>query len=112
MLNAKLILTTSFQDEDVTLPDAEQQDKPKTAFDKLMDRQSSTAVRSSSKLPLILQVCSLERGQSEAEVKRRLISFSAAPQHSGHSRTIVGYEINAHGSTNLLLFDPGRLVAD
>jgi hypothetical protein len=77
MLNAKLLLTTSFQDEDVTPPDAEQQDKPKTAFDKLMDRQSSTAVRTSSKLPLILQVCSLGRGHSEAEVDRRLIALSA-----------------------------------
>jgi hypothetical protein len=63
---------SDYQDEDVKYPDVEQQDKPKTAFDKLMDRQSSTAVRTSSKLPLILQVCSLERGQSEAEVKRRL----------------------------------------
>jgi hypothetical protein len=64
---------SDYQDEDVKYPDVEQQDKPKTAFDKLMDRQSSTAVRTSSKLPLILQVCSLEWGQSEAEVKRRLI---------------------------------------
>jgi len=53
---------SDYQDEDVKYPDVEQQDKPKTAFDKLMDRQSSTAVRTSSKLPLILQVGTLEHG--------------------------------------------------
>src|ERR1700761_2457571 len=31
-------------------------------------------------------------------------------QHQGHSRTIVGYEVNRAGETNLLIFDPSKLV--
>ena len=27
-------------------------------------------------------------------------------QHDGHSRTIIGYEIDGRGITNLLMFDP------
>lgn len=33
-------------------------------------------------------------------------------QHSGHSRTIIGYEVNSKGDTNLLLFDPGKSIPD
>ncbi|GJJ11985.1 hypothetical protein Clacol_006223 [Clathrus columnatus] len=29
-------------------------------------------------------------------------------QHAGHSRTVVGYEVNKKGETNLLVFDPAR----
>jgi len=29
-------------------------------------------------------------------------------QHNGHSRTIVGYEVDGHGVTNLLTFDPAH----
>ena len=29
-------------------------------------------------------------------------------QHDGHSRTIVGYEVDARGVTNLLTFDPAQ----
>ena len=32
-------------------------------------------------------------------------------QHSGHSRTIVGYEETAQGNINLLLFDPGKSMS-
>ncbi|KAK8853139.1 hypothetical protein IAR55_003840 [Kwoniella newhampshirensis] len=62
---------------------------PKTsAFDVLMRANTDVSgrgavVRMTDKFPLILQ-------------------------HSGHSRTIVGYEENARGEVNLLLFDPGR----
>jgi hypothetical protein len=28
-------------------------------------------------------------------------------QHNGHSRTIIGYEIDKNGVSNLLTFDPG-----
>lgn len=31
-------------------------------------------------------------------------------QHSGHSRTIVGYEETRGGAINLILFDPGRTI--
>lgn len=34
--------------------------------------------------------------------------FITLVQHSGHSRTIIGYEENARGDINLLLFDPGK----
>lgn len=27
-------------------------------------------------------------------------------QHDGHSRTVVGYEMDRHGAVNLLVFDP------
>ncbi|OCF77214.1 hypothetical protein I204_01199 [Kwoniella mangroviensis CBS 8886] len=62
----------------------------KSAFDVLMRTQDDgagkgEAVRISKKFPLILQ-------------------------HSGHSRTIIGYEENSRGDINLLLFDPGRSV--
>ncbi|WVF73112.1 hypothetical protein IAT40_007931 [Kwoniella sp. CBS 6097] len=64
--------------------------EPKTAFDVMMRTTDDGAgrgevVRVSKKFPLILQ-------------------------HSGHSRTIVGYEENARGDINLLLFDPGRSI--
>jgi hypothetical protein len=29
-------------------------------------------------------------------------------QHDGHSRTIVGYEVDKRGVVNLITFDPGR----
>ena len=29
-------------------------------------------------------------------------------QHSGHSRTIVGFEKNKNGDTNIFVFDPSR----
>lgn len=29
-------------------------------------------------------------------------------QHKGHSRTIVGFEVDKNGDTNLLLFDPAQ----
>ena len=29
-------------------------------------------------------------------------------QHNGHSRTIVGYEVDKRGVVNLITFDPGR----
>ena len=32
-------------------------------------------------------------------------------QHSGHSRTVVGFERRKDGSINLLMFDPSRYVA-
>lgn len=62
-------------------------DGDRSAFDVLMRPETNGAglgevVRQTKKLPLILQ-------------------------HSGHSRTIVGYEETSRG-TNLLLFDPGR----
>ena len=31
-------------------------------------------------------------------------------QHAGHSRTIVGYEVDRKGRVNLLTFDPSRCV--
>ena len=31
-------------------------------------------------------------------------------QHAGHSRTVVGYEIQKNGECNLLVFDPARCV--
>ncbi|KAF7974549.1 hypothetical protein HWV62_11898, partial [Athelia sp. TMB] len=31
-------------------------------------------------------------------------------QHAGHSRTIVGYEVDRKGRVNLLTFDPSRLI--
>ncbi|KAG8867414.1 hypothetical protein FRC20_005817 [Serendipita sp. 405] len=33
-------------------------------------------------------------------------------QHQGHSRTIVGIELNRMGVPNLLIFDPGRKIPD
>nr|KIR47468.1 hypothetical protein I312_03231 [Cryptococcus bacillisporus CA1280] len=36
--------------------------------------------------------------------------FPLILQHSGHSRTIIGYEENARGDINLLLFDPGKTM--
>lgn len=29
-------------------------------------------------------------------------------QHNGHSRIIVGYEVDGRGITNLLMFDPSQ----
>jgi len=62
-------------------------DGTRSAFDVLMGSDANgtsrgKGVRQTAKLPLILQ-------------------------HSGHSRTIVGYEETRSG-TNVLLFDPGR----
>ena len=31
-------------------------------------------------------------------------------QHAGHSRTVVGYEIQRNGECNLLVFDPSKCV--
>lgn len=31
-------------------------------------------------------------------------------QHAGHSRTVVGYEIQRNGECNLLVFDPSKYV--
>ncbi|ORY26720.1 peptidase family C78-domain-containing protein [Naematelia encephala] len=59
---------------------------PISAFDILMGASGGDdAVRASDKLPLILQ-------------------------HSGHSRSIVGYEETTSGAINLLLFDPGKSI--
>ncbi|WVQ73078.1 hypothetical protein IAR50_002641 [Cryptococcus sp. DSM 104548] len=49
-------------------------------------------------------------GQGRGEPVRISDKFPLILQHSGHSRTIVGYEENARGDINLLLFDPGRAV--
>ena len=53
------------------------QDKATNAFDSL----KVPSIISTSKMPLILQ-------------------------HAGHSRTVVGYEIDKKGAKNLLIFDP------
>ncbi|WVW86075.1 hypothetical protein I302_108114 [Kwoniella bestiolae CBS 10118] len=47
-------------------------------------------------------------GSGRGEVIRITKKFPLILQHSGHSRTIVGYEENSRGDINLLLFDPGR----
>ena len=52
-------------------------DKPANIFESL----TSSPVTITNKMPLILQ-------------------------HDGHSRTIIGYEIDGRGITNLLMFDP------
>jgi len=52
-------------------------DKPTNIFDSL----TNSPVTITNKMPLILQ-------------------------HDGHSRTIIGYEIDGRGVTNLLMFDP------
>jgi hypothetical protein len=52
-------------------------DKPTNLFESL----TNSPVTSTNKMPLILQ-------------------------HNGHSRTIIGYEIDGRGVTNLLMFDP------
>lgn len=31
-------------------------------------------------------------------------------QHAGHSRTVVGYEVQKDGEYNLLVFDPSKYV--
>ena len=31
-------------------------------------------------------------------------------QHAGHSRTVVGYEVQGDGECNLLVFDPSKCV--
>ena len=31
-------------------------------------------------------------------------------QHAGHSRTVVGYEVQGNGECNLLVFDPSKCV--
>ena len=54
-------------------------DKPTNVFESL----TKSPVTSTNKIPLILQ-------------------------HNGHSRTIVGYEVDGHGVTNLLTFDPAQ----
>ncbi|ODO10183.1 hypothetical protein I350_02412 [Cryptococcus amylolentus CBS 6273] len=51
-----------------------------------------------------------ENGQGRGELVRISDKFPLILQHSGHSRTIVGYEENARGDINLLLFDPGKTV--
>lgn len=52
-------------------------DKPTNIFESL----SKSPVTITNKMPLILQ-------------------------HNGHSRTIIGYEVDGRGITNLLTFDP------
>jgi Peptidase family C78 len=52
-------------------------DKPTNVFESL----TNSPVMITNKMPLILQ-------------------------HDGHSRTIIGYEIDSRGITNLLMFDP------
>ncbi|KAF8797859.1 hypothetical protein BYT27DRAFT_7236821 [Phlegmacium glaucopus] len=54
-------------------------DKPTTVFESL----TNSPVTSTNKMPLILQ-------------------------HNGHSRTIVGYEVDGRGIINLLTFDPAH----
>ncbi|WWC91618.1 uncharacterized protein L201_006564 [Kwoniella dendrophila CBS 6074] len=49
-----------------------------------------------------------DEGAGRGEVVRISKKFPLILQHSGHSRTIIGYEENARGDINLLLFDPGR----
>jgi hypothetical protein len=31
-------------------------------------------------------------------------------QHSGHSQTIIGYEVSHNGNMNLLIFDPSKYI--
>ena len=52
-------------------------DKPTNIFESL----TNPPVTNTNKMPLILQ-------------------------HNGHSRTIIGYEVDGRGITNLLTFDP------
>ena len=57
---------------------------PKQAIDKptnIFESLTNSPVTSTNMMPLILQ-------------------------HNGHSRTIIGYEIDGRGVTNLLMFDP------
>ncbi|OXG77798.1 hypothetical protein C349_05048 [Cryptococcus neoformans var. grubii Br795] len=51
-----------------------------------------------------------ENSAGRGEVVRVSNRFPLILQHSGHSRTIVGYEENARGDVNLLLFDPGKTM--
>ncbi|KAF8184941.1 peptidase family C78-domain-containing protein [Mycena galopus ATCC 62051] len=55
--------------------------QPKTAYDVL---RGASPVTVTCRMPLILQ-------------------------HAGHSRTIVGYEVNKAGLVNLLVFDPSKI---
>ncbi|KIR34083.1 hypothetical protein I352_03316 [Cryptococcus deuterogattii MMRL2647] len=48
--------------------------------------------------------------RKRAEAIRVSNRFPLILQHSGHSRTIIGYEENARGDINLLLFDPGKTM--
>ncbi|WVQ84295.1 hypothetical protein IAT38_006447 [Cryptococcus sp. DSM 104549] len=51
-----------------------------------------------------------QNGSGRGDAVRVSDKFPLILQHSGHSRTIVGYEENSRGDINLLLFDPGRSV--
>lgn len=72
--------------------------KSDNVFSVMMAGNDRQTVRVSNKLPLILQV------------RLSQCCLCADRQHAGHSRTIIGYETNNRGDTNLLLFDPGRWV--
>lgn len=58
--------------------------QPKNAFTQLMS-SDGTPIRMTRKMPLYLQ-------------------------HAGHSRTIVGFEVDSQGNSNLLIFDPAKCV--
>lgn len=104
-------VVTVLQDADAPAPSiSSEQSGSKSAFDVMMNSSANgkggNSVRVSEKLPLILQVCipsSFCNRNNTADPDRGM-------QHAGHSRTIVGYEVNAQGNVNVLMFDPGRWV--
>lgn len=49
-------------------------------------------------------------GAARGEAVRLSAKYPLILQHSGHSRTIIGYEEAANGTVNLLLLDPGRTM--
>ena len=57
--------------------------------------------------PGSLQIADL----AQAGADQRVVQTAKPPlymQHQGHSRTIIGIEVQTNGEVNLLVFDPGR----
>ncbi|WVR07761.1 hypothetical protein IAU60_004804 [Kwoniella sp. DSM 27419] len=74
------------------------------------DQASTSAVGTEVQSAFDLLMRTADHGAGRGEVVRISRKFPLVLQHSGHSRTIIGYEENARGDINLLLLDPGRSI--
>jgi len=88
------------------MPDGLEPRDPPLAPGNAFDRMKRDPVIISPRMPIILQVCTLSLIADRLSTPCPNLIRLMFPQHNGHSRTIIGYEMTRYNSVNLLIFDP------
>ena len=75
-----------------------------------LERSSRSGPSQRSRSAFDVMMRTDQEGVGRGEAIRLSARYPLILQHSGHSRTIIGYEENASGNINLLLFDPAKTM--